>query len=122
MPATRSTEAQAYRRWYGLKAWQQARAAQLAKQPLCERCKATDRITPATVVNHRQPHKGNWALFISPANHESTCAPHHDRLIQKEEARGYQIGSSVDGRPLATNHPWNLPANVPTAGLKNKSD
>lgn len=104
---SRTDEAQAYRRWYGLKAWQVARKTQLTRQPLCERCKAAGRVTPATVVNHRKAHKGNWALFISPANHESTCAPHHDRLIQKEEARGQRIGTSVDGRPVDPNHPWN---------------
>lgn len=104
----RSVEAQDYRKWYGLKAWQAARKAQLAKHPLCERCRAIRRVTEATVVNHRQPHKGNWALFISPANHESACAPHHDRLIQKEEARGHVIGSDADGRPIDPRHPWNV--------------
>jgi 5-methylcytosine-specific restriction protein A len=107
MSRSRSTKAQAYRKWYGLKAWIYAREIQLAKQPLCERCKATGRITPATVVNHRQPHKGNWKLFIDPTNHESVCAPHHDGLIQKEEARGHRIGSTADGRPVDPMHPWN---------------
>lgn len=41
----RSTDAQAYRRWYGLKAWQAARKVQLAKQPLCERCRAIGRVS-----------------------------------------------------------------------------
>lgn len=103
----RSAEAQAYRSWYGLKVWFHARKAQLTKQPLCERCLALGRITPATVVNHREPHKGDWQLFIDPDNHESTCAPHHDTLIQREEARGYRIGSDADGRPVDPNHPWN---------------
>lgn len=107
MRRTRSPEAQAYRRWYGLKAWLEARKAQLSKQPLCERCKAMGRVTPATIVNHRKAHKGNWSLFIDPANHESTCAPHHDTLIQREEERGYTIGSDAGGRPLAADHPWN---------------
>lgn len=108
MPRSRSLEAQTYRRWYGLKAWQQARQSQFARQPLCERCRAMGRVTPATVVNHRQPHKGNWKLFLDPANHESVCAPHHDGLIQKEEARRHEIGSRVDGRPIDPAHPWNL--------------
>lgn len=103
----RSSGAQKYRRWYGLKEWKLARATQLAKQPLCERCLQADIITRASVVNHRIPHKGDWALFIDPANHESTCAPHHDALIQKEEARGYMIGSDVNGRPVDPRHPWN---------------
>jgi len=104
---SRTAEAQVYRRWYKGRGWQSARSAQLARQPLCERCKKIGRITVATVVNHRQPHKGNWTLFIDPANHESLCAPHHDTLVQKEEARGYVIGSDEAGRPLAPDHPWN---------------
>lgn len=58
----RSAEAQAYRRWYGITAWHQARKVQFAKQPPCERCKAIGRITPATVVNHRQP--GAWPTSV----------------------------------------------------------
>ena len=42
-------------------------------------------MTLATIVNHRTPHRGDWALFIDPANHESTCKPHHDRDIQAGE-------------------------------------
>lgn len=103
----RSTEAQAYRRWYNLKAWKDARLAQLAHQPLCERCEKAGRITQATVVNHRTPHKGDWSLFINPENHESLCAPHHDTLVQREEARGHVIGCDVDGRPVDPAHPWN---------------
>lgn len=104
---SRSAKAEAYRKWYGLKAWLQARKAQLTEQPLCKRCKATGRTTPAAVVNHRQPHKGNWQQFIDPANHESTCAPHHDTLIQREESRGHRIGSDAEGRPVDPSHPWN---------------
>lgn len=103
----RSTEAQAYRKLYGLKAWKVAREVQLAYQPLCERCLQSEDVTPATVVNHRIPHRGNWELFIDPNNHESTCAPHHDSLIQREEKRGYEIGSDIDGRPIDPGHPWN---------------
>lgn len=81
----RRREAQPWRRFYKTAAWLQARAAQLSLQPLCERCLAEGIIEPATVVNHRTPHKGDWLLFIDPANHESTCKPHHDRDIQAEE-------------------------------------
>jgi len=106
----RSLEAQAYRRWYGLAIWcgdNGLRARQLARQPLCERCRASGRITAATVVNHRIPHKGDWSLFTDPNNHESVCKDHHDGLIQREEARGHVIGSDINGRPMAPDHPWN---------------
>jgi 5-methylcytosine-specific restriction endonuclease McrA len=103
----RSAEAAAYRPWYSLKAWKTARSYQLALHPLCERCLQSEEVVEATVVNHRVPFKGNWSLFIDPDNHESVCAPHHDALIQREEKRGYVIGSDLDGRPLAPDHPWN---------------
>ena len=103
----RSAAATAYRSWYNRKEWKAARRAQLSRQPLCERCLQAGHITAATVVNHRKPHKGNWSLFIDPDNHESVCAPHHDTLIQREEARGYTIGSDISGRPLDPGHPWN---------------
>lgn len=103
----RSDAAQAYRRWYNLKAWRVARQSQLARQPLCERCRKAGRITAATVVNHRKAHKGDWSLFIDPGNHESVCVDHHDGLIQREEARGHVIGCDVNGRPVDPEHPWN---------------
>ena len=106
-PHHRSPAANKYRGWYALKEWLSARRVQLAKQPLCERCLASGHVTRATVVNHRVPHKGNWSRFIDPNNHESTCAPHHDALIQREEARGYKVGSDIDGRPVDPKHPWN---------------
>lgn len=97
----------AYHRWYSLKAWKIARDRQLARWPLCGRCQKAGRVTVATVVNHRKPHRGDWALFIDPENHESVCKDHHDGLIQREEARGYIIGSDIEGRPVDPAHPWN---------------
>jgi len=61
-----------------------------------------------TVVNHRRPHRGDWALFIDPRNHESVCKPCHDSAIQREEKRGLScVGVDVTGRPTDPSHPWN---------------
>lgn len=76
-----------WRRLYSTKAWKEARAAQKAKMPWCERCWAAGILTPMTVVNHRIPHRGDERLFFDPANHESTCEAHHNRDIQREERR-----------------------------------
>lgn len=103
----RSIDARLYHRWYGLKAWQDARHVQLSRQPLCERCLQGEIVTEATVVNHRTPHRGDWDLFVDPNNHESVCQPHHDGLIQREEKRGHVVGCDLDGRPLDPQHPWN---------------
>lgn len=89
-----------WRVWYGLKAWLEARRAQLAREPLCERCKAQSLVVAATVVNHRIPHKGDWGLFIDPGNHESTCKPCHDRDIQLEERGRPRVAIGADGWPM----------------------
>lgn len=73
-----------WRAWYGLKAWHDRRDEQLAIQPLCERCLAEGKVEAATVANHRIPHRGDWDLFIT-GELESSCKPHHDRDIQREE-------------------------------------
>lgn len=103
----RSTQASEYRRFYNTKAWSAARQAQLSAHPLCELCEETGRMTPATVVNHRKAHKGDWALFIDPANHQSVCAPCHDGAIQSYERTGSMRGCDESGMPLDPNHPWN---------------
>jgi 5-methylcytosine-specific restriction endonuclease McrA len=99
-----------HRKLYDLAIWRGRnglRQQQLARQPLCERCLSQGKTTPATTVNHRKPHKGDWSLFIDPANHESACKEHHDSTIKAEENRGYTIGTDVNGRPVDPNHPWN---------------
>lgn len=78
-----------YRAWYKLPIWQALRSAQLARQPLCETCLSRRGVvTAATVVHHKQPHKGDWQLFVDPTNHESACKPCHDGELQREERRG----------------------------------
>ncbi len=68
-------------RGYGGK-WQQARADYLAANPVCVRCGK-----PATVVNHKRPHKGDFKLFWSRSNWEPVCNPCHSGPIQSEEKR-----------------------------------
>lgn len=62
--------------------WQQARAEFLKAHPRCTRCGA-----PASVVNHRTPHKGDRKLFWSRSNWEAVCTPCHNGPIQSQEAR-----------------------------------
>ena len=72
-------------------------------------CASDARTTRSSLQPTGQPshHLGDWDLFIDANNHESVCTEHHDGLIRREEARGYKIGSDVNGRPLAPDHPWN---------------
>jgi 5-methylcytosine-specific restriction enzyme A len=55
---------------------------------LCQRCLRANprRLTPATVVHHREAHRGDKAKFFDLTNLESLCATHHDRDAQSETA------------------------------------
>ena len=105
----RSPEAQQYRRLYKTARWRQVRAAQLARQPLCETCLSRGRITPATVCNHADPEtkRSPETFYVGPFTSE--CAPCHDSVIQRQEKRGYVIGCDETGQPLDPDHPWNRP-------------
>lgn len=105
-PDQRSAEADAWRPWYKTARWQRLRAAQLARQPLCQRCLRFGLVIPATVAHHVVRHRGDPQLFWH-GQLESVCAPCHDGAIAAEEARGFAIGNDASGRPVDPTHPWN---------------
>ena len=98
-------------RWHHLyhrKAWKQLRLDQLAKQPLCVFCSQAGKLTPATVVDHITPHKGNLDLFFDPDNLQSLCKLHHDSAKQKAEIKTLNhIGCDTSGFPIDPDHPFN---------------
>ena len=61
------------------KRWQRARALFLKRHPLCAECQRQNRITPATVVDHIIPHRGDETLFWDMANWQPLCKACHDR-------------------------------------------
>lgn len=73
-PDSRPTSAE---RGYGSR-WQRYRLSFLAEHPLCERCRAEDRVTEATVVDHVIPHKGDEGRFWDEKNHQSLCDHCHN--------------------------------------------
>jgi 5-methylcytosine-specific restriction protein A len=79
--------------------WDKARKTYLMSHPLCVMCKRDGRVTPATVVDHIVPHKGDQQLFWDTANWQSLCAPHHNRDKQWEE-RGRFQAVGEDGWPV----------------------
>jgi 5-methylcytosine-specific restriction protein A len=101
----RSPAAEQYRRLYKTAAWRALRLAQLRSQPLCERCLADNVVEPATVVHHREAHKGDEKLFWDPKNLESVCDPCHSGPIQSEERRGFSTAIGPDGWPVDARHP-----------------
>jgi 5-methylcytosine-specific restriction enzyme A len=99
---SRSAAAEVYRVWYTTPAWRNLRRAQLKREPLCAMCAAIGKRTPATIADHKIPHRGNEALFFSPANLASLCKLHHDTTKARAERRGRpQVAVGADGWPLA---------------------
>jgi 5-methylcytosine-specific restriction enzyme A len=73
----------AARRGYGSR-WRRARAAFLARHPLCAACQALERVVPATVVDHVAPHRGDARLFWDESNWAPACKSCHDAKTARE--------------------------------------
>lgn len=76
-----------YKKLYNFSHWQRLRKHVLTKQPLCVICLKEKRITPATVVDHIKPHKGDVKLFFDINNLQPLCKGCHDRKTAKEDGR-----------------------------------
>jgi 5-methylcytosine-specific restriction endonuclease McrA len=104
--SSRSNEAEVYHALYHSRRWRAVRAAQIAREPLCERCKAKGILVPTKVVHHKIPHRGDITLFWS-GPFESLCNPCHSGPAQQEENRGYTNEIGPDGWPSDPRHPSN---------------
>ena len=58
--------------------WRAARSLFLKQNPLCWKCLENGKITPATVVDHIIPHRGNKVLFWDRSNWQPLCKDCHD--------------------------------------------
>lgn len=86
-------------RGYGYR-WQKASKAFLREHPLCM-CPDCDegrkRVTPAVLVDHRIPHRGDMRLFWDRSNWQAMAKACHDRKTATEDGgfgnapRGEQI-------------------------------
>ena len=65
--------------------WRQARVSFLTRNPLCIKCEEDNKIVPATVVDHRIPHKGDIDLFWDSDNWSALCKRCHDVKTAKED-------------------------------------
>ena len=73
----------AARRGYGPR-WRRARAAYLARHPLCAACRAHGSLVPATIVDHVVPHRGDQKLFWDERNWQGLCKLCHDAKTARE--------------------------------------
>ena len=58
--------------------WRKARKTFLEQHPLCAECQRNGRLTPATVVDHIVPHRGDMRLFWDEKNWQPLCKSCHD--------------------------------------------
>ncbi|WP_163854613.1 HNH endonuclease [Paenibacillus elgii] len=65
--------------------WRKYRLQYLAEHPLCVECKKQNRLTAANVVDHIEPHKGDYFLFWNPKNHQGLCDSCHSTKTARED-------------------------------------
>ncbi len=88
------------RRLYSTSRWKRLRSLILSEHPLCVYCEQVGEITPATVVDHIKPHRGDVDLFWDTNNLQTLCKHCHDSIKQAEEhgnikgvdESGYSLG------------------------------
>jgi 5-methylcytosine-specific restriction protein A len=92
--------------WYGRASWLKRRRHQLQLQPLCQMCLRENppRITAARVVDHVEPHNGDYNKFRLGAV-QSLCDRCHNSTKRIVETRGYDTAVGIDGMPTDCRHP-----------------
>lgn len=72
-------------RLYDLRRWRTGRVRHLREHPLCVACQSIGKVTAASVVDHRTPHKGSEELFFDESNWQSMCVQHHNEKTAAED-------------------------------------
>jgi 5-methylcytosine-specific restriction protein A len=68
---------------YNTARWKRLRRLQLSQHPWCEECLRANIYTPATDVDHIEPHRGDPARFYQ-GKLQSLCVPCHSRKTAAE--------------------------------------
>jgi len=68
----------AWASWYRSPVWKSIRRHRLAEEPQCRECAIEGRTVPASYVDHIEPHRGEWSLFMKYENTQSLCLRHHN--------------------------------------------
>jgi hypothetical protein len=111
---TMARERKAWRDWYNRTDWLRKRALQLKREPLCQglRCQALGKLTPARIVDHIEPHHGDFTAFMHGAL-QSLCDSCHAHKWA-DDRRGFGTAVDVTGRPIDPRHPANAVRIYPT--------
>lgn len=59
--------------------WRKTRSAYLRRHPLCVECQKQGKLSPATIVDHIIPHRGDQMLFWDESNWQALCKRCHDQ-------------------------------------------
>ncbi|WP_308444462.1 HNH endonuclease [Laribacter hongkongensis] len=81
-------------RGYGSR-WRKARDTYLRGHPLCVECGKSDKVVPATEVDHVVPHKGDQSLFWDTDNWQPLCKSCHSAKTAREDG-GFGRGVRYD--------------------------
>ncbi len=65
--------------------WRSVRKQFLQEHPFCIRCQQNNKLTPATVVDHMIPHRGDQVLFWDKTNWQPLCKQCHDKKTMTED-------------------------------------
>lgn len=87
--------------------WRTRSRAWLKQHPDCHYCAQRRTRTPAVIVDHIRPHRGDLTLFWNERNWMGLCRTCHNAAKQREEKRGHVIGCDEKGQPLDPHHTWN---------------
>lgn len=80
-------ESQEWHWMYNTPEWKyDLRPTQLLLEPFCKVCAKAGIRTPATRVDHRDPHRGDWSKFTDRKNLDSLCEGHHNQKTALEMA------------------------------------
>jgi len=79
--------------------WRKARWFFLVANPLCVECGREGVITPATVVDHIIPHRGDQAKFWDTSNWQPLCKRHHDIKTVREDGGGWRRSRGTQANP-----------------------
>ena len=64
--------------------WKRASKAWLRAHPLCVDCEGLGLVVQASEVDHKEPHRGDRALFWARGNWQSLCKRCHSRKTMRE--------------------------------------
>ena len=66
--------------------WRKRSKLFLKAHPLCEECLEQNKLTPATVVDHIVPHRGDPVLMWDESNWRVLCKRCHDRKTGRHDS------------------------------------